>query len=512
VGLLAVSVAAASITACGSGSAGAPGAPGAAGANGEAGAPGKMGLPGTPGLTGKMGQMGLPGRGDDAGPNISGITPPYAFQSRTVDLTISGSGTTWGTATTVAFANPDVKVNTVTVASEAALLVNVTISATATLGPTDVTVTDGAAVSKFVGAFQIEAPLTVLVSPDGGVPQGGYGNLHVEMNDLTTPFDPDTFQVVLSSPDLAVGQPSPTDYAFDLEVLADVLATPGQSNITVTSGEPTTVSSPGGGLVTIAPRVPTLLSTTSSATGSIQTALSTELYEFTPDLPPGAGEVQFVQFTVSSVAGVLNGTVIPQSGKYSDPATAYFLVRNGQATSTIDPLYVVVSDSDNPLSGPGPVPADSTVVTFQAAAFSATEETETPAANDDTYQTADVVSTLPALVSGTLGYGGVMPVDDQDFYAIGAVPVGKSIHAATGGDPNDATLITIRDSTGKQVAVSAGDDAQQDVVFQVTKADTYFVEVTPDTGAYAAAQFDTTGVADYMDPNYNTYQLFVALE
>ena len=125
---------------------------------------------GCTGAAGPAGKEGPPGTGT---PSVSAVTPPSAFLSRTVDLTIAGSGTSWSSATTVAFADPGVMVNKVTVASPTGLLVNVTIGANATVGATDVTVTDGATKDVYAGAFQIEAPLQVTVTPAAGVPQGG---------------------------------------------------------------------------------------------------------------------------------------------------------------------------------------------------------------------------------------------------------------------------------------------------------------------------------------------------
>jgi hypothetical protein len=496
---------------------------------GMAGSSGAMGQTGSSGASGAMGAMGLPGKSNDAGPAISAITPPYAFTGRTVDVTISGSGTTWSASAlpTVKFANAGIAVGTVTVPSPASLIVKIAVADTAALGPTDVTVTSGASTIEYSGGFQVQAPLAVITTPDGGVPQGGYGNLHIEMNDLTTPFDPDTFSLTLSAPglnDLSAGQFAPTDYACDVTVIADVTASVGASDVTVMSGEPTTITSLGTGLVQIAARAPTVLAAGGTETGNIETEVSTELYQFSA-ASPASGQVEFIQFTVSSEAGILNGAVMPKSGMWADPNIAYFAVRNGQCygasctgpvTPATDPVYVIILDSDNPFEGPGPTPADSTLVSFQAAASPATEETETGGANNDTQAHAEAI-TPPVLVSATLGYGAVAASDDLDFYAIGNVAAAKTIHAATGGDANDATIITIYDSTGTQVAQSPGDDNQQDLVFAVTTAGAYFVMVQPDGetlfgGAPGAQLFDTTGVADYGDSNYNTYDLFVAIE
>ena len=458
---------------------------GSAGPEGAAGAAGKNGAMGTMGVAGTSGTAGT------GTASISGIAPAFAFQDRTVNVSISGSGTTWDSKTTVAFANTKVTVNSVTVASASGLVASITIAGDATLGATDVTVTDGASVTVYKGAFQIMAPLTVTVTPATGVPQGGIANLHVQMNDLTTPIDPDTFVVTLSNQKLATSTPSPTDYAFDLEVEADVLTPTGTFDLTVTFGGAPTITSLAPQSFKVAPRTATTLTTT-AATGTLQTPIDTELYEYTP---PSVSQL-FVQFTTASMAGSLSTTVIPSTGLYAD-AVATFAIRYGHGTTSVDPFYVVVGDS-NGLFGAGPTPADTSVIAFESPCTAATEITETAASNDDTYKTAQAVTTLPALVDGTLRYGAVV-LTDVDVYAI-TVPAGAtSIHASTGGDPADDTLLMILDSTGATVATSDDMDFQEDLVFPVTSSGTYYVAVSPSSsGNFSASD--------------NTYQLFIAVK
>jgi hypothetical protein len=425
---------------------------------------------------------------------VSAITPTYAFQDRTIDVAISGSGTSWDSKTKVVFANPKVTVNSVTVASASGLVANITVAGDAALGVTDVTVTDGASTSVFKGAFQIQSPLTVTVIPASGAPQGGLANLHVQMNDLTTPIDPDTFNATVSSPDVIVNLGTPSDYAFDVTLQANVLAKAGTFDLTVTFGATTTITSLAPQSFKVVTRAPTTLTSGATVKGMLNTELDTELYELTP----ASASQQFIQFTSTSVAGALQTTVIPKSGLWTDAITSY-AVRYAQGTTSVDPFYAIISDS-NGFLGPGPVPADTSIVVFTSPCTAASEETETAASNNDSYMTAEVVKALPALVSGTLGYGAVMPASDVDVYAI-TVPAGStSIHAATGGDPADDTIINILDSTGKTVATSTGDDLQADLVYTVSGAGTYYVTVSPDTSATGS-----------FSPEDNTYQLFIAV-
>jgi hypothetical protein len=438
------------------------------------------------GCTGPQGPIGLTGENGLPGmvtPSVSAVTPPYAFLSRTVDLTIAGSGTTWSSGTTVAFANPQVKVNKVTVASVTGLLVNVTVA----VGPTDVTVTDGGTSVVYAGAFTVLAPLVVTVDPPAGVLQGGLADLHVAMLDLTTPFDPDTTTVTLSSPDLTATQPQPSDYALDLTVEADVLAATGIFDLTVSSGETgAVVTSQASKSYAIVARAPTTLTPTTAGTGTIATALDTALYELTPASPAQ----QFVQFTTSSQVGALSGTVLPASGKYADAIVTDFAIRYGQGTTSTDPFYVIVGDSDG-LAGPGPTPADLTLVAFESACTAMTGIT---GSSNGTPATAQAVSTLPALVSGTLA-----TMADVDVYSFTVTGAPATIHVATGGDPLDDTVLTISDPTQTVVATSNDEDYQEDLFYTAETDGTYYVSVAA----------STSGAFQLSD---NTYQLFIAVK
>jgi len=457
---------------------------------------GPEGAEGKQGLQGLQGDAGPPGTGT---PSVSAVTPPYGFLGRTVDLTVAGSGTTWSSATTVAFADPAIKVNKVTAASATGLLINVTIGAAASIAATDVTVTDGSTTEVYKGAFSIKAPLLVTVDPPAGVPQGGLANLHVQMLDVTTPFDPDNTSVTLSSPDVAMSQPAPTDFAFDLTIEADVLATTGTFDLVVSSGVTgSSVDSPAKAAFSIAARAPVTLSATTPATGTLQTEIDTGLYEFTP----ADATQRFVQFTLttSTSGGALVGTAIPKSGKYADALAPGFAIRYGEGTTSTDPFYVVAGDS-NGLFGPGPTPANVTLTTFQAACTAGAEAAETAAKNDDTIATAQVVTTLPALISGTLGYGAVAPAADQDYYAITVTGAPKQIHVVTGGDALTDTVVDVYDPSSTELGPSADDDLQEDFTVSAPTNGTYYVLVNASNGQ--SSQFD---------PTHNTYQLFIEVK
>src|SRR6185312_9112851 len=106
---------------------------------------------------------------------------------------------------------------------------------------------------------------------------------------------------------------------------------------------------------------PKTLTSTTAQTGMIATPDDTALYQFTPS----ANNQRFVQFTVGSQSGNVQGTVIPKSGKYADAISTGFFVRYGQGTTSTDPFYVVVGDLVS-LLGVGPTPADLSLTAFEA--------------------------------------------------------------------------------------------------------------------------------------------------
>ncbi len=149
------------VGACGSGAQGPAGPAGAAGMNGA---------------DGTNGEAGPPGSGSAGTPSVSGITPPQNFLARTTELTISGYGTSWSSTTppTVDFGATDIVVNKTTVASPTALVLSISTSKSATIGPRDVKVTDGTNTETYKGAFQVLSPLAMTFQ--GTLAQGGWSS------------------------------------------------------------------------------------------------------------------------------------------------------------------------------------------------------------------------------------------------------------------------------------------------------------------------------------------------
>jgi hypothetical protein len=418
---------------------------------------------------------------------VSAVTPAYAYLGRTVDLTIAGSETSWTSATTVAFADTNVKVNKVTAASATGLLVNVTIGAGAALAATDVTVTTGTAVEVYKGAFQIKAPITVAIDQSAGVPQGGFANVDVQMLDVSTPLDANTADITLGVADVnEVATPNVTDFALTTLVGADVLATPGESvDLTLTSGSgAAAVTSPAKAAFKVAARTPKPLTTT-TASGMIQTTSDSALFQFAA----ASAAQTFVQLNINSPdGGGLIGLVVPKSGKLAD-SIGTINYRFGLGTTSTDTTYLILTDGGSIFANPPPYGYTASVTATACTAVAG------PGASMHLTPTAALsLATLPALVTNDYGDGTNMTGDWYSF----TVGANKTIHAATGGDGVSDMMIAIYEPDGTtQDAASMEDDYHKDITDPVTTAGTYFVQVTP-------------GMS--YDPTHSTYELFVEVK
>jgi hypothetical protein len=434
-------------------------------------------------MPGESGPQGMPGNGSGT-PSVSAVTPASAYLSRTVDLSIAGNGTNWSSSTTVAFADPKVTVNKLTAASPTGLLVNVTIGADATIGATDVTVSDGGTTETYKGAFQIKSPLAVTLTPTAGLVQGGFASLHLQMLDIATPFDPANLKVAFSRTDVSLeGQPAASGlYGMDFQVRADAMASStGGIDVVVTSG-PTgaSIDSPAKGVITVTARTATALTAGTDAAGMIATSLDSSLYRFTP----AAAAVRFLQYTASSPdSGGLIAFMLPKSGAYADVLGA-FSVRFGLGVTSTDPMYVVLTDGGTGATAPYHFDLKVTETPATAVTFSGTHTDAT---------TALALATLPALVDGDLG---AVPTTTGDWYKF-TVAANTTVHFATGGDGLSAVSLNLLDVDGATwLGSDAGGDHHKDLVNYFNAAGTYYVQVIKD--AYGL-----------FDAAHSKYQLFV---
>ncbi|HEY6446118.1 MAG TPA: Ig-like domain-containing protein [Acidobacteriaceae bacterium] len=111
-------------------------------------------------------------------PVITEINPNYGNPGQTLSVNIYGQYTNWVNGTTTANFGSSITVNSVTVSSATQLTANITIGATAPVGPVDVTTTTNSEVETVPGGFTIQAatipaPSVISLSPGpnvGGLP------------------------------------------------------------------------------------------------------------------------------------------------------------------------------------------------------------------------------------------------------------------------------------------------------------------------------------------------------
>jgi hypothetical protein len=459
-------------------------------------------LPACTGATGPQGPKGDPGS-DTGSPSVSAVAPDVAYLGRTLDLTVIGSGTSWSSGTTVTFSDPQVTVNKVTVASLTGLLVNVSIADGATIGTDDVTVSDMGVVETYTGAFQVAEPIKASSDETGGgVQQGGFADIHVNMLDLTTPLDASNTTLTISNTDLNLSEPSVgSDYGLDFLVQANVLETVGEVGIDVTSDG---IDSPLTKAFPVVARTPTTLTSGTAATGNIMVVDDTALYQYAAS----DASLRFVQILLSSqTSGATEAAaVIPKSGKWSDLTAGFVGGPYGYASTSTALSYLVVGDSEDILEDPfgGEVPYDFSVT------FTETQVTGVPWADGNTSPAAAInVATLPELVqNANLLPSGTTPEDHwYEIAVVGSSAASpKKIHVATGGDPLTATVVDVLTTGGAMMtppsalATSGDNGGQEDLVVPgITTDGNYFVHVYAST----MGSFSSTD---------STYDLFVEVK
>jgi hypothetical protein len=169
-------VGAALLVACGS-----DGVVGPAGEKGTDGTKGDNGTPGTPGTTPKV------------EPSLDFATPNKGILDRTIEVTLSASGTKFAGSPKVDF-GAGITVSEVKALSATAISAKLVIAPTAALGVRDVTI-DGQKLEK---AFAVVPAISSKLV--GTAQQGGVANVAIQNNDTANPFDKDNLSLV--APDL----------------------------------------------------------------------------------------------------------------------------------------------------------------------------------------------------------------------------------------------------------------------------------------------------------------------
>ena len=454
------------------------------------------------GSAGPAGPKGDPGAKGDPGtgtPSVSAVTPTSAFLGRTLDLTVSGSGTAWSDATTVQFSEPKIKVNKVTAASASGLVVNVTIAPDAAPGATDVTVSDGSNSEAYKGAFQIKAPLEVTVDQPSGVPQGGH-----RVDPRAPARHRDTVRRGRRHRAELEPRRRPRRPAGDR--LRRRLHGAGRRARRGRRRRPHRATSGGVDSIAnkafkIAARAPKVL--TGPTSGNLSSATGTGLYQFTP----GDTSTRFVQVGLSSADG---GAPVrrrrPQERQDRRPDRGLRQhVRDGHHRHRS-----VLRGG----AGLGQPVRASAAVRLRSRLPRRQGDPRHRARRDRRQQRRrhrrHPVRRHRAPRAGERRRSATAaspPTPTRDYYqfTVSGASAGspKTVHVATGGDALTDSVIQVVDGTdadaGDSMGPSSDIDYQEDMVVHISQDGTYYVKVS-------------ASGAGYFDPTHNTYQLFIDVQ
>ena len=167
--------------------------------------------------------------------DISAISPNFGSQGQTLNVALTGSGTSWDAATFFNFGT-GITINTTTITDATDAVVNITISNTTTVGTrTILAMTGGEFDSSAVGAFQVNSngATLVYISPNSEA-QGWSGQAVV--TGMGTHFEPSATTVSIGGGVIvgAVNVTSLTTATVQIAVPSN--ATIGTQNVTVSTG------------------------------------------------------------------------------------------------------------------------------------------------------------------------------------------------------------------------------------------------------------------------------------
>lgn len=497
---------------------GSDGAQGPAGPKGDSAAPGSPGTPGAAGTPGSAGTPGTPGAAGAPGvgvgdPQVSAISPARAFLARKAELTISGVATKWSSTTTVDF-GAGVTVDKVTAATPDALVVNVTIAATAAPGPRDVVVHDGSATETYKAAFHLDSPISFTTA--GALAQASFHPLSsVKMLDVSTPLDPTqnalgvftNLSATSAGGRLVIASVGVNNNSLAGLLLVDVSATATPQTLTVNSGPATDLTtSPLPAAYTPVARIGMPIGlpvggATTSVTQTIAAAGDSSLYTVTPTAAVTLHEIAWTGPTGSTRRPLF---VLPKSGRWVDAiwgadfSGGLFVgaaPRTGNAfaathiTSTADPFSVIFWNS-NTAVGDNTVRLRTTIAASSAAEL----------ATATTIATAQALGPQPAAM-----LSGKVTGDTYAHYVkftVAAADIGKRVRVITNGDPFCDTVVEViaPDGTTSLGGPSDDSDYQENwLATAVTVAGDHYVKVTP-------------SVPGPVDLTHTAYNLFIRLE
>lgn len=431
---------------------------------------GSVGPAGPAGPSGPMGTMGAPGtNGTDfqTVPSISLVTPNKVVVGRSAEVAISGFGTKWTAAARVAF-GAGITVSNVRVASPTALLADIAVSADAAIGTRDVTVTEGAAVASYTGAFTV-LPLFTVTLPVKAT-RGAMFAIVIHHNDPKFLFT-GAPALTLTPPPSAGGDlrtfvniTSPQDLV--VQVFADFTAPLGKRSLTLVANRGTLreLTIERAEAFELTEKVELPLTDDSPAMGTLSEAYSGALFKYVP----GAAELR--KFTFDTTAsGKPYLFLLSSTGVYEDRLTEG--PDNVLATCPVEGCYVSAFDT----SGTAGLP-----YVMKAVAPPGGPEVEP----NDTLSTAQPLTLLP---EGNVGQvfvtsAQLSTLGDEDWFklTLSTADVGKRLRVVTaGGDRLTDTQVDVQSSSGASLGGPSDDRVLHEdfTSAPIPAAGDYFVKV-----------------------------------
>jgi hypothetical protein len=284
---------------------------------------GPEGPMGRPGIIGPMGEKGEPGPGAQAA--ITSVFPRSVATGLKAQVAISGVATAWNDNAQVSFAGTDIMVTRVRAASTNALVVDIEVSPTATLGIRDVSVTQGGgAPLVYRSVFQVTPLITKEIV---GKPQrGSVMAVTVTHNDPAFEFDTSwtgsafTGVTATLSPPAVIAIRDVKPHSVSLLVSIDTDAPLGQRDLRIVNNwkRPSETAFNFGGVfeVTELAELPMPL----AATGTLEKAFDSMLYKHTS---MSFGVEQLLSVTTTNGKGTPMLVLVPASGRFTASSLAF---------------------------------------------------------------------------------------------------------------------------------------------------------------------------------------------
>lgn len=197
---------------------------------------------------------------------LTSVAPPTGQQGQTLNVTITGSNTTFDAASAVSF-GAGITVNSVSFVSFTSLTANISIAANATPGPRDVTVTTDGTPLTGSGLFTVTAPPAQILTVVPGSGQQGQSGLLVTITGANTNFSASSgvsFGAGITVTSISIG--SATSLTASINIASGAAAGPRDVTVT-TSGVPVT----GTSLFSVTAAPPQILSASPASAQQGQT-------------------------------------------------------------------------------------------------------------------------------------------------------------------------------------------------------------------------------------------------